>query len=152
MIDASINSATDLSELSKHIQMRAEMGREKYGTYLKTDNGRNPLVDAYQEALDQIGYLRQAIAEITTIADLDPCYPILPEPAPVDNGGQVVWELVMSDLLDPTILERPRVGLRETYRLAILVAEQIRLQIEDRHWVSKVIHERRDRIKWRIFS
>lgn len=42
---------------------RAEMGKVKYGTYLKTKNGRNPLIDAYQEALDLCMYLRQAIEE-----------------------------------------------------------------------------------------
>lgn len=51
----------NLTELSQHIEMRAQMGREKYGTYLLTNNGRNALVDAYQEALDMIVYLRQAI-------------------------------------------------------------------------------------------
>jgi hypothetical protein len=28
------------------------LGKNKYGTALKTVNGRNPLIDAYQEALD----------------------------------------------------------------------------------------------------
>lgn len=38
-------------------------GRRKYGTPLQAHNGRDPLVDAYQEALDLCVYLRQAIAE-----------------------------------------------------------------------------------------
>ena len=38
-------------------------GRAKYGTPLQTHNGRNALVDAYQEVLDLAVYLRQAIAE-----------------------------------------------------------------------------------------
>lgn len=42
---------------------RAEVGRIKYGTYLYSDNGRDPLIDAYQEALDLCMYLRQAIEE-----------------------------------------------------------------------------------------
>ena len=42
---------------------RSDAGEKKYGTRLKTFNGRNPLVDAYQEALDLAVYLRQAIAE-----------------------------------------------------------------------------------------
>ena len=45
------------------IEERVRMGREKYGTKLMTFNGRDPLVDAYQEALDLVFYLRQAIAE-----------------------------------------------------------------------------------------
>lgn len=42
---------------------RAEAGKKKYGTYLETSNGRDALVDAYQEALDLCMYLRQAIEE-----------------------------------------------------------------------------------------
>ena len=38
-------------------------GRRKYGVPLQPGNGRDPLVDAYQEALDLAVYLRQAIAE-----------------------------------------------------------------------------------------
>ncbi len=42
---------------------RAEMGHKKYGTYLQTNNGRDALWDAYQEALDLCMYLRQALME-----------------------------------------------------------------------------------------
>ena len=42
---------------------RAEVGREKYGTYLRAGNGRDALMDAYQEALDLCMYLRQAMME-----------------------------------------------------------------------------------------
>lgn len=38
-------------------------GRKKYGTPLQPHNGRDVLVDAYQEALDLAVYLRQAIYE-----------------------------------------------------------------------------------------
>lgn len=38
-------------------------GRRKYGTPLQAGNGRDSLVDAYQEALDLAVYLRQAIEE-----------------------------------------------------------------------------------------
>ena len=40
---------------------RAAMGQAKYGTPLTVDNGRNHLIDAYQEALDLLCYLRMAI-------------------------------------------------------------------------------------------
>ena len=36
-------------------------GRKKYGTPLQASNGRDALVDAYQEALDLCVYLRQEI-------------------------------------------------------------------------------------------
>lgn len=42
---------------------RDHVGRERYGTPLQPHNGRDALVDAYQEALDLAVYLRQAIAE-----------------------------------------------------------------------------------------
>lgn len=38
-------------------------GRQRYGTRLQANNGRNALIDAYQEALDLACYLRQAIYE-----------------------------------------------------------------------------------------
>lgn len=42
---------------------RARVGRERYGTPLQPFNGRDALVDAYQESLDQSVYLRQAVEE-----------------------------------------------------------------------------------------
>ena len=45
------------------LKSRAKMGESKYGIMLQTDNGREALWDAYQEALDLAMYLRQAILE-----------------------------------------------------------------------------------------
>jgi hypothetical protein len=42
---------------------RQRLGIARYGTTLQPHNGRDALVDAYQEALDLALYLRQAIAE-----------------------------------------------------------------------------------------
>jgi hypothetical protein len=42
---------------------RDREGQRKYGTRLQTHNGRDALIDAYQEALDLVVYLRQAIEE-----------------------------------------------------------------------------------------
>lgn len=42
---------------------RDRVGRQRYGTPLQVNNGRDALVDAYQEALDLVVYLRQAIEE-----------------------------------------------------------------------------------------
>jgi hypothetical protein len=42
---------------------RNKCGAEKYGTPLLAFNGRDVLIDAYQEALDLVVYLRQAIEE-----------------------------------------------------------------------------------------
>lgn len=42
---------------------RREFGRKKYGDELRVTNGRDALVDAYQEALDLVIYLRQRIEQ-----------------------------------------------------------------------------------------
>ncbi len=42
---------------------RDEAGTKQYGDRLRPHNGRDALVDAYQEALDLANYLRQAIHE-----------------------------------------------------------------------------------------
>ncbi len=43
---------------------RRELGRERYGVELTTHNGRDALVDALQEGLDQCLYLRQVYEEV----------------------------------------------------------------------------------------
>ena len=45
------------------IQDRAKLGYRKYRTYLETNNGRDALVDAYQEAIDLVMYLKQLLLE-----------------------------------------------------------------------------------------
>jgi hypothetical protein len=45
------------------LAQRRKMGVAKYGTELKANNGRQALIDAYQEALDLCLYLKQAIIE-----------------------------------------------------------------------------------------
>ena len=47
----------------KDIEDRKQFGLEKYGTTLQANNGRNALLDAYQEALDLACYLRQVLEE-----------------------------------------------------------------------------------------
>lgn len=49
--------------VQKDMLERDNEGRRKYGTPLQPFNGRDALVDAYQEALDLCVYLRQAIFE-----------------------------------------------------------------------------------------
>lgn len=45
------------------LEEREQVGIQRYGTPLQAHNGRDALVDAYQEALDLAAYLRQAIEE-----------------------------------------------------------------------------------------
>lgn len=47
------------------LQARVSAGEKKYGERLRAHNGRDALLDAYQEALDLAMYLRQAIYEET---------------------------------------------------------------------------------------
>lgn len=47
----------------KDMEDRRTHGIEKYGIPVQPFNGRDPLVDAYQEALDLVVYLRQVIEE-----------------------------------------------------------------------------------------
>ena len=45
------------------MRRRDAFGEGKYGTRLRPHNGRDSLLDAYQEALDLCVYLRQALYE-----------------------------------------------------------------------------------------
>jgi hypothetical protein len=68
VLDSVLEELANGDEFSKRILAdlvdRAEQGREKYGTYLETHNGRDALWDAYQEALDAVMYTRQHYLEI----------------------------------------------------------------------------------------
>lgn len=58
------NSSTPVWELViTDMRERDNVGRQRYGTPLQANNGRDALIDAYQEALDLAVYLRQAIEE-----------------------------------------------------------------------------------------
>lgn len=58
------NESTPIWELVvADMHERDVVGRERYGTPLQANNGRDALLDAYQEALDLVVYLRQAIEE-----------------------------------------------------------------------------------------
>ncbi len=50
-----------LGHVLTDIRERAVAGYEKYGTALRVHNGRDPLWDAYQEAIDLVMYLRQEL-------------------------------------------------------------------------------------------
>lgn len=54
---------TVLNNVSKDLSDRISFGEKKYGTRLKTNNGRDCLMDAYQECLDFIHYIKQAQLE-----------------------------------------------------------------------------------------
>jgi hypothetical protein len=45
------------------LEKRKQVGLERYGTYLQPGNGRDALVDLYQELIDATQYIRQEIEE-----------------------------------------------------------------------------------------
>lgn len=55
---------------------RSAFGFKKYRTLLRPFNGRDPIVDAYQESIDQAMYIRQAIIELDAVRGA--CKRILP--------------------------------------------------------------------------
>lgn len=59
-----VGDGADITDLVVNdLQVRKEAGTKKYGTPLKAFNGRNALVDAYQEGLDMVLYMRQRLEE-----------------------------------------------------------------------------------------
>lgn len=58
------NASTPIWDLViADMRERDHVGRQRYGTPLQANNGRDALVDAYQECLDLAVYLRQVIEE-----------------------------------------------------------------------------------------
>jgi hypothetical protein len=63
---AFIRGVQDLQpDVAEILKARKEFGLKKYGTTLKSHNGRDPWVDALQEATDLLVYLQQCVMEET---------------------------------------------------------------------------------------
>ncbi len=45
------------------LEARVSAKSAEYGTSLRVNNGRNPLIDAYQEAMDTVMFMRQHVTE-----------------------------------------------------------------------------------------
>lgn len=57
-------SGTPIIELVQaDLEERAKKGEKAYGERLKAHNGRDAMVDLYQELLDAVCYLRQLLEE-----------------------------------------------------------------------------------------
>lgn len=52
-----------VDEVIADLKERKQFGVSKYGTPLMSHNGRNAMVDAYQEALDLCCYIKQVLIE-----------------------------------------------------------------------------------------
>lgn len=57
------NSPTHLTILAADLEARREFGIKRYGSELKTHNGRSALTDLYQELLDACQYAAQDYLE-----------------------------------------------------------------------------------------
>jgi hypothetical protein len=55
--------ALGFDEIAEDIEARIRLGERKYGTRLKAHNGRDALMDLYQEVLDAINYAQQCVIE-----------------------------------------------------------------------------------------
>jgi hypothetical protein len=51
------------AQVREDLEKRERLGVERYGTALYPRNGRDALLDAYEEALDLACYLKQALVE-----------------------------------------------------------------------------------------
>lgn len=49
--------------VAKHVLERKELGTKRYGEPLKANNGRDPLIDLYQELHDALVYTCQLLVE-----------------------------------------------------------------------------------------
>lgn len=56
--------------LINDILERAELGKTRYGEYLTSFNNRDSIIDAYQEMLDLVVYIRTFLSEWQEIKDL----------------------------------------------------------------------------------
>lgn len=62
-----VNNAPDVqSAVIADIEARREVGIKRYGTPLQPHNGRNALLDAYEETIDLACYLKQRLIEEAT--------------------------------------------------------------------------------------
>ena len=57
------NGADVTEQVINDLEARSVVGKKKYGTVLRTNNGRDALTDLYQELLDACCYMRQELME-----------------------------------------------------------------------------------------
>jgi len=67
-VDVAVEVANDLRKIGlEHIaedtEARIRLGEKKYGTRLKAHNGRDAMLDLYQEILDGCNYAKQLVIE-----------------------------------------------------------------------------------------
>ena len=50
-------------DIAEDTEARIRLGEKKYGTRLKSNNGRDAMLDLYQEILDGCNYAKQLVVE-----------------------------------------------------------------------------------------
>lgn len=84
------------------MRARDALGAKRYNTRLQPFNGRDALVDAYQEALDLCAYLRQAIFEAEAgFVAAEAVDRTAEQPKPVakhPDDWPAIWDLVITDV------------------------------------------------------
>lgn len=74
-IDVAVEVAKDLraiglDNIAEDTEARIRLGEKKYGTRLKAHNGRDAMLDLYQEILDGCNYAKQLVIEDKDGGDL----------------------------------------------------------------------------------
>ena len=89
---------------------RREFGTSKYGEPLKAFNGRDPLIDAYQELIDLLVYIRQHMEE----SNADESTILL---RMLKQAAEDAWfsEIVETDMVSSTIGEGNEYADREDW-------------------------------------
>jgi len=122
-------------ELARHLKERSDVKSKVYGTPLKTNNGRHGAVDCYQELLDAIMFLRQYIDDqfwlglTTQLNAVSDKYWIDYEPPPIDGGGNVVIDMVETDLGSGLLYGDN--SLYSLYNDLVRMTDLVRLEIEN---------------------
>ena len=69
---------------------RVEVGKQRYGETLKAFNGRDAMLDAYQEALDLVMYLKQTLNERKTLENFIHYQEVKPK---IENLTDAEWHI-----------------------------------------------------------
>ena len=70
-IESTCSASESVAQVLADMRSRDQIGRERYGMPLTAGNGRDHLVDAYQELLDGVVYLATELEENGSRLDVD---------------------------------------------------------------------------------
>lgn len=123
------NDSTPIWDLVRaDIDERDKVGRARYGTPLQAFNGRDALVDAYQESLDKVVYLRKEIEERRL-------------------RGEILDEAIRAPALDSGCV---RIHVNDLNAL-LEERRRLNLQVGDLQWGNnRLVEERRTTINARV--